>query len=217
MSKMDEIIVVAPTDEVFAGPAFGDEFKFQGVESDGVPLGQILFNYAKYVGTMRRGDAEENPEFKQMIPYTVLTRTDSNGDLEVFTYQRLGGGGEARLHNKLSIGVGGHMNKMFTVDNFYDVIYDEARREINEELSIEASNEDIHVHIAGLINDDSNDVGKVHLGVLMQAFVSYDTNVEVNEKDQLLGDWVPLQRLREDAHFYDRLESWSQLALEALV
>lgn len=214
MSKMDEIIVVAPRKAIFGEK---DELAFQGTEVDGNAR-TIIQNLASNTSHMRRGDAEEDPTFKQPIPYGILTSDDRDGELRVFVYKRLTGGGEARLHGKLSIGVGGHMNTLFTPETFTSVILDEAKRELTEELSFDSVEGEVDVttypvNIIGLINDDSTPVNKVHLGILYTIESNPNHGVSVREIDQLEGDWMTLPELEEVA---DRLEDWSKIALDAL-
>jgi len=132
----------------------------------------------------------------------------------LFVYERLNGGGEGRLHNKLSIGVGGHMN-MVDSDDFSDALAINLYRELTEELKFDTNNPDVDVKVLGLINDDSEDVSKVHLGVLAMIDVSEDTVIEVREKEELAGSWKTIDELKEQ-ETYDRLESWSQIVMSIL-
>src|SRR5262245_40856230 len=101
-----------------------------------------------------RAPAETNPSLKQIIPYVLLVHSDS-----VFHYVRGKKSGEQRLVAKGSLGIGGHMNdgdgSLFTLDrSHYNIVVE---REIHEEIHLETS---FTNHIVGLLNDDSNDVGK---------------------------------------------------------
>lgn len=218
MSKMDEIIVVSPREEVFNN----EKNTFQGtllVSADKKKVEEIMSAYENHAIHMRRGDAEENEEYKQLIPYGIVTSDDRDGELRVFVYERLTGGGEARLHNQLSIGVGGHMNELFTPERgFLETIKAEAERELTEELIFdsvqgEVSPSDYDTKILGFINDDSNEVGKVHLGVLYSIETNPNHAVAVREVDQLKGEWMTLTELEA---VKDRLENWSKIALEAM-
>jgi predicted NUDIX family phosphoesterase len=203
MGKMDEMIIVAPRNEVFNN----ENLTFQGVNSDKDILKQIVANVANNYSVLRRGDAEENPEFKQPIPYCVLKRGN-----EVFVYERLQGGGEVRLHNKLSMGVGGHMNQ-FEVKDFYEQLSVNLERELEEELHIDG--ERLSLETIGLINDDEDEVGKVHIGLLVIAELKEDANVTVRETDQLKGSWFKVEELFE-SETYDRLENWSKFVADIL-
>lgn len=149
---------------------------------------------------MPRPEAEERPDFKQIIPYVILLRGD-----EVFTTRRLNKGGEARLHGKLSVGVGGHINP---VDEEGDPLMRGLHREINEEVELAESGE---LRPRGFINDDSNSVGSVHLGACFTLPV--EGEVRVRETEKLEGLWLTVPQLREN---YEKLETWSQIALEVL-
>lgn len=103
-----------------------------------------------------RTDAENDPGYKQIIPYVVLRRGD-----EIFMTRRLKKGGEARLHGLMSIGVGGHINPVDDVDR-ENVLLRGLERELDEEVEIEHRG---GLHPVGFINDDTNGVGSVHLGL----------------------------------------------------
>ena len=203
MGKMDEMIIVAPRVNVFNN----ETLTFQGVNSDNETLKEVVSNLANTYSVMRRGDAEENPTFKQPIPYCVLKRGN-----EVFVYERLQGGGETRLHSKLSMGVGGHMNK-FEVEDFYEQLSVNLERELEEELLIDGDR--LSLDTIGLINDDENEVGKVHIGLLVIAELKEDATVAVRETDQLKGMWLTIEDLTQ-SDTYERLESWSQFVVDVL-
>jgi predicted NUDIX family phosphoesterase len=203
MSKMDEMIIVTPRVDVFNN----ETLTFQGVNSDKTTLKKVVSNLANNYSVMRRGDAEEDPTYKQPIPYCVLKRND-----EVYIYERLQGGGESKLHGKLSLGVGGHMNK-FEVEDFYEQLSVNLERELEEELHIDG--ERLSLDTIGLINDDENEVGHVHIGLLVIAELKDDTQVSVRETDQLKGYWIKISELRNKETF-DRLESWSQFVAKIL-
>lgn len=127
MNKMDEIILAAPRSDVFQN----EMLTFQGVNSEDERIIKIMAQIEAHFFEIRRGDAEEDPRFKQPIPYVVIRRDD-----EVFVYERLAGGGESRLHNKLSLGFGGHMNPMEGAASFSEVLKQNTDRELAEELYI---------------------------------------------------------------------------------
>lgn len=215
MSKMDEIIIVVPRDALFEN----EKLVFQGTlmrDDEGEDKGsRIIANMESSYTTMRRGDAEENPAFKQPIPYAVIRRGD-----QIFVYKRLSGGGETRLHDKLSIGVGGHMNDLPEEEklllenfNFYTLLSDNLERELSEELRIGTNERE--AAIVGLINDDSSEVSRVHIGVLVVMDIADSVEVEVNEPEQLEGFWLSISDLLKP-EVYNRLESWSQIATKVL-
>jgi predicted NUDIX family phosphoesterase len=146
--------------------------------------------------------AEEDPSSKQLIPYVVVRDRG-----RVFLMERTDAGGDARLHRKASIGVGGHLNPVDTGD---DPLMVGLRREWAEEL---VADWEPAFRLVGLLNDDSNAVGSVHLGVVFEVEAD-GRRVDVRERQKLSGRMVaPAEVL--DA--WDRLETWSQLVAERLL
>ncbi len=205
MNKMDEIILAAPRSDVFQN----EMLTFQGVNREDERIVNIMAQIEAHFFEIRRGDAEEDPRFKQPIPYVVIRRDD-----EVFVYERLAGGGESRLHNKLSLGFGGHMNPMEGAASFSEVLKQNTDRELAEELYIREEDKQ-NIVTLGLINDDENDVGKVHIGILSALQLASAAQVEVKEKDQIAGRWMKLSELKEE-NVYQRLEAWSQFVADIL-
>lgn len=156
-----------------------------------------------------RAAMEADPRFKQLIPYVVMQWTDpEDGLVRVFTYTRGGGSGESRLHAKRSIGVGGHISQE-DADGDEDPYVTGMRRELDEEVTILSDYTDDR---EGVLYDPSNEVGQVHLGVIHR-FTLEQPNVTSNEPELAEGKFLTLSQLRAD---YDRLETWSQLCLDAL-
>jgi predicted NUDIX family phosphoesterase len=127
-------------------------------------------------------------------------------------YERLEGGGEAKLHGKLSLGAGGHMNFEPEAHNFNEVIKLNLERELEEELDI---SHEVTPQMIGLINDDSTPVSKVHVAILVILDLPADATVSVRETDQLKGDFVTLAELNEPSVF-ERLEDWSKIVVQTL-
>jgi len=150
-----------------------------------------------------RPDAENDPSHKQIIPYVVICRND-----EVYVTRRLNKGGEKRLHGLLSIGVGGHINPEADGDG-NDVLQRGMKREINEEVDIENI---VKMTPSGIINDDTNEVGSVHLGLFYTLEVI--GNVSIRETEKLEGFWVLRSELKD---LYDQMETWSQFVLQAIL
>lgn len=146
--------------------------------------------------------AEEDPAWKQLIPYVVVR----DGE-RVFLMERTDAGGDPRLHRKASIGVGGHLNP---VDEGEDPLGEGLRREWAEELDADWEPD---FRLVGLLNDDSNPVGAVHLGVVFE--VEADGRpIAVRETEKLTGRFAALD---EVAAAWDRLETWSQLVADELI
>jgi predicted NUDIX family phosphoesterase len=157
---------------------------------------------------LRRDQAEKDPSHKQIIPYVLLTHGD-----KVLHYVRGKRAGEQRLVAKGSIGIGGHMNQ--EDESLFNYLTDEAayragvEREVGEEISINTKFED---RIVALLNDDSTEVGQVHLGVV-HVFKLAEPKVEKREamitNVAFLGKGELIARR-------DSLETWSQICLDSL-
>ncbi|TWU34434.1 phosphoesterase [Novipirellula artificiosorum] len=155
-----------------------------------------------------RGAMETDPSFKQLIPYVLLEWTGEDGAVKLFTYTRGGGGGEQRLHAKRSVGIGGHISREDAAEGA-DPYATGMHRELAEEIQLGSNYQET---IEGLLYDPSNDVGKVHLGVVHR-FVLQSPDVKSNEADLAEGGFVRVDELKADI---DRLETWSQIAIGAL-
>lgn len=155
-----------------------------------------------------RSQMETDPSFKQLIPYVLLEWTNEAGEIHLFAYTRGGGSGESRLHAKRSVGIGGHISREDAAGGA-DPYSTGMHRELYEEVVLETEYTESRV---GLIYDPSNDVGKVHLGVVHR-FILHSPRVTSNESDLAEGGFVTVASLREQM---DRLETWSQLAIKAL-
>ena len=149
-----------------------------------------------------RPQAEEDPSFRQIIPYVVLLQ---NG--RIFSTRRLNKGGEARLHGKISVGIGGHINPVDETER-EQVLLRGLQRELEEEVSIEMPGPLVPI---GVINDDTNSVGSVHLGLCFTMEVQGE--VFVRETEKLTGGWMTPEALRAE---WDNMETWTQIALEGL-
>ena len=156
-----------------------------------------------------REKAEEDPSFKQLIPYCLLAWSDPAGATQYFSYTRGGGQGEARLRTKRSIGVGGHIAS--TDGEHGDNASYEAGmlRELEEEVAISG---DFTSRCVGLINDDATPVGSVHLGIV-HVFDLQSPQVVSREADLLECGFQSSQDLVADRK---QFETWSQIALEAI-
>ena len=145
-----------------------------------------------------RATMEVDPSFKQIIPYLVLRDAD-----RWFLMRRTRAGVDARLHDRWSIGVGGHLNP-----GDADVAGG-LRREWDEEIEAAFVPEFLPV---GLLNDDTTDVGAVHLGIVFLADAA-GRPVDVRERDKLSGAFATSAEVMAGS---DSLETWSRLVFEAL-
>jgi predicted NUDIX family phosphoesterase len=177
---------------------------------------------------VEREHAERDPELKQIIPYSIIACGE-----HVLLTKRTKRGGESRLHDKYSIGIGGHINPqdvepaaLHARDSLaaprrdgaapaapggIDPIAACTRREIDEELCVKGAYE---VRRVGLINDDSNAVGAVHVGVVQ--VIDVLAPVDIRERDQLEGRLATLGDLRALLAQGANIESWSQLLIAHL-
>ena len=175
----------------------------------------INFNTAKYLPSfldpsnnffLSREDAEEDPRYKQIIPYALFRYQDT-----FLRYIRGKKSGEQRLASKSSVGIGGHINQDDADQSSLerDTYMTGVEREINEELKLNCNYSQKPV---GLINDDSNDVGQVHIGVV-HLFELNGNDIKPGESN--IQD---LQLLNKEQLTAERntLETWSQICLDNL-
>src|SRR5581483_8303810 len=151
---------------------------------------------------MDRPAAEIDPSFKQIIPYAVVRHGHS-----YFLLRRKSAQNEHRLHDKFSIGVGGHINPS-EASGAGDVIHEGLNRELNEELDIAG---EFSARFIGLINDDTTDVGRVHIGLLYEIDASSPA-ITVRETHKMEGSWAEIGVLEEK---YPLLETWSQIVFDS--
>jgi len=199
MSLKTENILVVPTAEFepkYLENTFNttDHSQLEGI------LGNFVFN-TRYI-------MEEDPNFKQIIPYVVVV----NEKNEVLTYQRSPKSGEDRLHNMYSIGVGGHLDENLEnkTEAGMEIYLDGMIREIEEELGIKAHRNNFD--IKATIYDDSNDVGKVHFGVVSLLRIDSKEFSHEGEMDILVNrEFLTLDEL---LNRHDSLENWSKILIE---
>ncbi len=187
-------------------------FKRQLLEELGVFQGLSL-DVEKYlpvvtapsqVTYLNRSEAEQDKRYKQLIPYVLILCQD-----RILRYRRGKGGQETRLHGLFSIGIGGHIadedDNLFSAHRGY---HDGMRRELKEEVDIEATND---VAVA-LINDDSTEVGYVHFGVVHVMHVPSE-EVVGHRSGIVAPEFVPIAEAAKDLSTY---ETWSRFCLENL-
>ncbi len=146
-----------------------------------------------------RPTAEQSPQYKQIIPYVLSRRGGS-----WFLLQRTRQQTEARLHDKLSLGIGGHINP-----DTPDLI-DGLQKELEEEVGVDG---DYELTFAGILNDDTTEVGTVHLGAVFVLEV-LSGDVVVRETDKMTGRWIATGEL---APLRDRMETWTEIVYDAVV
>jgi predicted NUDIX family phosphoesterase len=185
-------------------------------EQEGIFNG-LAFDVHRYLdkifapGVLRfipRSKAEKDPSYKQLIPYVIMTC-----DGKYLTYVRGKRAGETRLVAKRSIGIGGHINPgddmpLFN-DNFYEAYLTAVEREVAEEVSVETAHSD---RVVALLNDDSTEVGSVHLGVVHYWLLDAP---KVNKREQMITQ-MSFMTLTELHQLRNTMETWSSLCLDSL-
>lgn len=180
---------------------------FEGIRTAGLDaaIGRLLDPANHFF--MDRAAAENDPSHKQLIPYCIFRCGD-----RILHYTRGKSGGESRLHAKISVGVGGHVNPVDTGGGRTgaDAYHAAVTREIEEELDLPEEHEH---RIIALLNDESNPVGQVHLGIVHVVDLKSDA---VNSREDALTDlgFTPLAEL--NGALFERLETWSQFCIRHL-
>lgn len=185
-----ELVYVVPRELVVTGTGW------HGIRTDGAAA--ILDVIAAHGRFEPRPSMEVDPSFKQVIPYLVL-----RDGPRWFLMQRTRAGVDRRLHDRWSVGVGGHLNP-----GDGDV-HGGLAREWREELEADFQPD---YRFVGLLNDDTTEVGQVHLGVVYVADAGGQP-VAVRETDKLTGGFAPAGSVRT---VRDRLETWSRLVFDLL-
>ena len=153
-----------------------------------------------------RSKMETNPDFKQLIPYVIMS---CNG--KYLTYLRGKRAGEKRLVGNRSIGIGGHINLIddMSLLGFRDTYLNAVKREVEEEVNFGTGYTD---RIVALLNDDTNEVGQVHLGIVH--LWALDTE-DVSRREQMIKQ-LTFMSMDELMAVRDEMETWSQLCLDGL-
>ena len=195
-----EQVMVIPT-ELFRSCGY-----FQGCCKDTEAyLGKLLDpTQTKY---LPRDKMEQDPSYKQLIPYCIFQYTDPQGGLHLFQYTRGKGQGEARLHSKRSIGIGGHISSLDATES--SPYQEGMRRELDEEVQVDTAYD---MKCVCLINDDETEVGRVHLGIVHVCDVA-EPRVSPRESEIIDAGFRPVDRLLDDM---DGFETWSSICLQAL-
>ncbi len=165
-----------------------------------------VFTSATKVVYLNRSEAELDKRYKQLIPYVLIICGD-----KILRYRRGKGGQETRLHGLYSVGIGGHIAEedhgLFSSAQGYQ---EGMRRELIEEVAISA--DELNDVLVALINDDSTEVGYVHLGVVHILRVANE-DVAGRRSGIVAPEFVPISDALKDPASY---ESWSRFCLENL-
>jgi predicted NUDIX family phosphoesterase len=166
---------------------------------DAEPVAKAVLANCRFLD---RNRAEKDYEFKQVIPYVVVRHED-----HYLLIWRTSKQTEARLHNLYSLGVGGHINDTDIPTADADLILTGMRRELTEEIAVEG---EMSCDLVGIINDDSTDVSRVHMGfvfVLRTATLRYT----IMEPEKYTAAWKTSTEL---ATHYGQMESWAQIVYQ---
>lgn len=190
--KKDEKILVVKRKHLFP------EGEWHGIKA--VPFDKYLDIIRKKQEFLWRSQVEENPSYKQIIPYLLFSYQGT-----YFLMQRKATSSENRLGNKFSLGIGGHIRHE---DIKGKTIFDWAQREFHEEIEYCGN---FTIKPIGILNDDSNSVGQVHIGFVF--LLKGDSN-KIRVKSELKqGNLVSLATCRK---YVNRMESWSQIVFAFL-
>ena len=195
-----EQVLVVPTERFHA---LGH---FQGFSAKTELLQELLD--PAHTSYRSRDVVEQDPSFKQLIPYCLFRYTDPEGTVHLFQYTRGSGQGEARLHAKKSVGIGGHIAHSDAGED-RDPYREGMQRELTEEITIDTTYTEACV---GLINDDATPVGQVHLGVV-HLFDLAAPQVAAREAEICDAGFLPVADIVADL---DAFETWSQIGIRAL-
>lgn len=196
MSSIEQVLVIRRA-------LFDELGSFHGLNSDINRYLPIFLQPGNHF-FVPRPEAEEDPSLKQLIPYVVVTAGD-----KILHYRRGSGSGETRLLKKGSVGIGGHINDGDGLGDAFDAAaYQRAlMRELQEEISIAST---FIERPLALLNDDSNPVGAVHLGIVHQCQLA---SPEVSANEEAIAE-LGFFTLEELNGRHDQLETWSQLVVK---
>jgi len=164
-------------------------------------LNAILENHT----FMPRNVAEYDYNFKQVIPYVIMRH-----DTSYMLLKRTSKQTESRLHDKYSLGIGGHINPILTTSVAGNIILHGLFKELNEEVLIKKPGK---LEFLGVINDESSSVSRVHLG-LVYIIELLSSEYKILESEKMSGQWASADEL---AAYYDMMETWSQIVYDNFV
>ena len=182
---------------------------FQGFTSEAERYVSVLLDPA-HTSYRPRHEVENDPSYKQLIPYVLFCHDDGAGCETIFQYTRGMKQDESRLRGKRSVGIGGHISlKDSALNGGGSAYFEGMARELAEEVSIETPYRE---QCIGLINDDETNVGRVHLGIV-HLFDVERPAVLARESEIVDGSFRPVQEILP---YLDDFEMWSQICLRAL-
>jgi predicted NUDIX family phosphoesterase len=205
---MEELVFAFPTDEFWKLITYKEKGLIKG---NSEVLKWIIQNGL----FLKRGELEEDPSFKQIIPYAIISNkeTERSGvrqSQSFYLFKRTSKQTEKRLHNKFSLGVGGHMIPNDSKESKEHYLIDELKRELFEEVKLLNGCLIEDIEFIGFINDDTIPVGSVHIGLLYNIHVS-NKEVYINETDKMTAEWIDKSNLTE---FYEGMETWTKITYD---
>jgi predicted NUDIX family phosphoesterase len=195
---MEELVFAVPTDRLWKLIPY----KEKGLIREN---SEVLKRIVQEGLFQKRTELEEDPSFKQIIPYAVITCEDS-----YYLFKRSSGQREKRLHNKFTLGAGGHMNPGGNAEPDEQYLINELKRELSEEVRLLNGCFIEDIEFIGFINDDTIPVGRFHSGLLYIIRVS-NKEVYINETEKMTAEWVDKSNL---AGFYEGMETWSRIVFD---
>lgn len=205
---LDELVFAIPT---------GDLWKLIPYKETGLIEGDsTLLNTIVQKGLFRnRSQLETDPSFKQVIPYAIISNIEPGRGGAVqsqafYLFRRRSGQREKRLHNKLHLGVGGHMNPCQSGKTGNEYLADQLKRELYEEVRLSDGCLIEEIEFIGFINDDSIQVGTVHIGLLYNIHIS-NRDIVINETDKMTAEWTDRADLMD---YYQEMETWTKIAVD---
>jgi predicted NUDIX family phosphoesterase len=205
---LDELVFAIPTVELWKLMTY----KEQGLINGHSELLKIIVQKGLF---RQRNELEADPSFKQIIPYAVISnkvpeRSGVRQRQSFYLFKRSSGQTEKRLQNLFSLGVGGHMNPVITVEFEEQYFINELKREFFEEVRLSNGCYIEDIEFIGFINDDSIPVSRVHIGLLFNIRVS-NKDIHVYETDKMTASWIEKSSLAE---FYEGMETWTKIIFD---
>jgi predicted NUDIX family phosphoesterase len=189
----DEYVLVVKREYLFGSQQAWHGLRYENIDD----YLQIIDQHKEF---HPRSIMESDAAYKQIIPYLVFTH-----DHNYFLMKRKADASETRLRNKLTLGIGGHIRQE---DMQGGSIIDWAMREFHEEVEYV---DNLKTHFIGIINDDTNDVGKVHIGLaVLMVGDSPDIRIKSELQSGELVMYDDCLALQED------METWSQFVVDYL-
>lgn len=194
----EELVFAFPTEELWKLISYKEKGLIKG-------NGEVLKRIVQNGQFVKRSESEDDPSYKQIIPYAII----SNGN-SFYLFKRTSGQTEKRLHNKFSLGVGGHMNPDDTIESKEHYLIDELKRELFEEVRLKNGCFIEDIEFVGFLNDDKITVGRFHVGLLYNIHVS-SKGLNIRETDKMTAEWIDKSNL---VQFYKEMETWSKITFD---